>query len=79
MQWFLKKMQEQNAEYDAFCVFDADNIVDKEFMKAMNKKLCQGEEVVQGYRDIKNHRYLGYSRICIILLDNAQILSFSKI
>lgn len=54
MQWFLKKMQEQNADYDALCVFDADNIVDKEFMRAMNKKLCQGEEVVQGYRDIKN-------------------------
>jgi len=54
MQWFLAKMQEQNVDYDALCVFDADNIVDKEFMKAMNKKLCQGEEVVQGYRDIKN-------------------------
>ncbi len=51
MQWFLNKMQEQNAEYDALCVFDADNVVDKEFMNAMNKKLCQGEEVVQGYRD----------------------------
>ncbi len=36
------------------CVFDADNIVDKNFLKNMNKKLCQGEEVVQGYRDIKN-------------------------
>ncbi len=54
MQWFLRKMQEQNVDYDALCVFDADNIVDKEFMKAMNKKLCQGEEIVQGYRDIKN-------------------------
>lgn len=54
MQWFLKKMQEQNVDYDALFVFDADNIVDKNFTKAMNKKLCQGEEVVQGYRDIKN-------------------------
>ena len=44
----------ENAPYDAFCIFDADNIVDKNFLKAMNKKLCQGEEVVQGYRDIKN-------------------------
>lgn len=43
-----------NMDYDAFCVFDADNIVDKNFIKAMNKHLCQGEEVVQGYRDIKN-------------------------
>ena len=44
----------ENADYDAFFVFDADNIVDKNFIKNMNKKLCQGEEVVQGYRDIKN-------------------------
>lgn len=41
-------------DYDAFFVFDADNIVDKGFIEAMNKHLCQGEEVVQGYRDIKN-------------------------
>ena len=54
LQWFLAKKIEENADYDAFCVFDADNIVDKNFIKNMNKKLCQGEEVVQGYRDIKN-------------------------
>lgn len=54
MQWFLAQKIEEDAPYDAFCVFDADNIVDKEFIKNMNKKLCQGEEVVQGYRDIKN-------------------------
>ena len=54
LNWFLKQKTEENADYDAFCVFDADNIVDKNFLKNMNKKLCQGEEVVQGYRDIKN-------------------------
>ncbi len=54
MQWFFNKKIEENAEYDAVCVFDADNIVDSEFVINMNKKLCQGEEVVQGYRDIKN-------------------------
>ncbi len=54
LQWFLAKKIEEKADYDAFCVFDADNIVDKNFIKNMNKKLCQGEEVVQGYRDIKN-------------------------
>ena len=54
LNWFLKQKIEENAAYDALCVFDADNIVDKEFLKNMNKKLCQGEEVVQGYRDIKN-------------------------
>ena len=54
LQWFLKQKIEENADYDAFFVFDADNIVDKNFIKNMNQKLCQGEDVVQGYRDIKN-------------------------
>ena len=54
LNWFLKQKIEEDADYDAFCVFDADNIVDKNFLKNMNKKLCQGEEIVQGYRDIKN-------------------------
>ena len=54
LDWFLKQKIEENADYDAFCVFDADNIVDVNFIKNMNKKLCQGEIVVQGYRDIKN-------------------------
>ena len=54
LNWFLKQKIEENADYDAFCVFDADNVVDKNFIKNMNKKLCQGEEIVQGYRDIKN-------------------------
>ena len=54
MQWFLNKKVEENADYDAFCVFDSDNIVAPDFMKNMNKKLCQGEQIVQGYRDIKN-------------------------
>ena len=54
LQWFLAQKIEENAPYDAFCVFDADNVADKNFLKAMNKKLCQGENVVQGYRDIKN-------------------------
>ena len=54
MQWFLAQKLQENADYDAFCVFDADNIVNPDFITNMNKKLCQGEEIVQGYRDIKN-------------------------
>ncbi len=54
LNWFLNQKIEEDAPYDAFCVFDADNIVDENFIKNMNKKLCQGEDVVQGYRDIKN-------------------------
>ena len=54
LNWFLSQKIEEDAPYDALCIFDADNITDKNFLKAMNKKLCQGENVVQGYRDIKN-------------------------
>ena len=54
LNWFLDKMKDKKDDYDALLVFDADNIVDKNFLNVMNKKLCQGEVLVQGYRDIKN-------------------------
>lgn len=40
--------------YDAFCIFDADNVVDRNFFAQMNHALCAGYEVAQGYRDMKN-------------------------
>lgn len=55
LEWFFEYiLKNKPNEYDAFCVFDADNIVAKDFYKKMNEKLCQGEKIVQGYRDIKN-------------------------
>lgn len=43
-----------NDNYDAFCVFDADNLVDANFFSAMNDVLESGEQIVQGYRESKN-------------------------
>lgn len=43
-----------NDIFDAFCVFDADNLVDPNFFSAMNNALCDGEKIAQGYRDSKN-------------------------
>lgn len=55
LEWFFNiVLQHFPDKYDAFCVFDADNIVANNFFTIMNKKLCQGELIVQGYRDIKN-------------------------
>ncbi len=54
LNWFLAKVLEEKLEYDAFAVIDADNVVDKNFLNAMNRNLCQGETVIQGYKDIKN-------------------------
>ena len=42
LNWFLGKKIEENADYDAFCIFDADNIVDSNFLKEMNNKLLSG-------------------------------------
>jgi cellulose synthase/poly-beta-1,6-N-acetylglucosamine synthase-like glycosyltransferase len=40
--------------YDAAVIFDADNLVSKDFLLEMNNKLCSGFKVVQGYIDSKN-------------------------
>lgn len=41
-------------DYDAYIIFDADNIVHPEFIRRMNDTLCSGFKVAQGYRDSKN-------------------------
>lgn len=50
----LEKILAERDIYDAFCVVDADNLVDREFIRSMNRALCGGADVAQGYRDMKN-------------------------
>ena len=40
--------------YDAFCVFDADNVADPQFLQEMNNAYRAGARAAQGYRDSKN-------------------------
>lgn len=40
--------------YDAFCIFDADNLAHPDFLRHMNHALCGGVQAAQGYRDTKN-------------------------
>ena len=40
--------------YDAYCVFDADNLADRRFLAEMNNAFQSGARVAQGYRDSKN-------------------------
>ncbi len=44
---------EQRA-YDAFVVFDADNLVHPEFLSVMNNHVCRGDQIIQGRMDAKN-------------------------
>ena len=45
---------ENNNEVDAFAIFDADNIVDPNFLAEMNNALLSGFNVAEGNRDSKN-------------------------
>lgn len=41
-------------EFDAFFIFDADNVLSKNFIKEMNKCFDAGYEIALGYRNSKN-------------------------
>ncbi|TYQ16633.1 UNVERIFIED_CONTAM: cellulose synthase/poly-beta-1,6-N-acetylglucosamine synthase-like glycosyltransferase [Acetivibrio alkalicellulosi] len=54
LEWMFSKIFEMDEKYDAISVFDADNLVSANFLLEMNKQLCKGHKVVQGYIDSKN-------------------------
>lgn len=54
-------------DFDAMCVFDADNLVDGQFLRRMNDALLDGAQVAQGFRDSKNpdeNAVSGWYSIC---------------
>lgn len=44
----------EKQHYDAYLVFDADNIVDAQFVRAMNETFSKGYDVITSYRNSKN-------------------------
>ncbi|MEA5002213.1 MAG: glycosyltransferase family 2 protein [Christensenella sp.] len=47
-------LAEHRDDFDALCVFDADNLAAKDFLTEMNLALCSDADVAIGYRDTKN-------------------------
>lgn len=41
--------------FDGYFVFDADNILDKNYIEEMNKTFCDGFDIITGYRNSKNY------------------------
>ena len=41
--------------YDAFLVFDADNVLDPGYFTAMNRTFSQGYDIITSYRNSKNY------------------------
>ncbi|HEX9060458.1 MAG TPA: glycosyltransferase family 2 protein, partial [Clostridia bacterium] len=54
LQWMFAKLFKLDKKYDAFCIFDADNLASSNFLMEMNKHLHMGNKVVQAYLDSKN-------------------------
>lgn len=68
LEWMFKKIFEMEKHYDAIGIFDADNLVDKEFLQKMNSKMCDGYEVVQCYIETKNPKDSWVTESCDISL-----------
>ena len=54
MEWMLERLWERERPYDAVLVFDADNLVSRNFLLEMNDKLLDGHRVIQSYVETKN-------------------------
>ena len=54
LDWMFNILDKQDIKYDAVTIFDADNIVHRDFLKEINSKMQEGYNVVQGYIDSKN-------------------------
>lgn len=54
LEWMFNKIFKMKKGYNAVVVFDADNLVDKNFLNEMNNKMIKGDKVIQGYLDSKN-------------------------
>ncbi|MHA6485387.1 glycosyltransferase family 2 protein [Paenibacillus sp. strain BS8-2] len=54
IEWMLKELWALPRQYDAIVMFDADNLVNPDFLQLMNDDLCAGHQVIQGYLDTKN-------------------------
>ncbi len=54
IEWMLKELWKLPRTYDGIVMFDADNLVEQDFLIHMNNDLCAGHRVVQAYLDTKN-------------------------
>jgi Glycosyltransferases, probably involved in cell wall biogenesis len=59
LKWMFEYLDEQRQngnEYDAYIVLDADNVVNEEYLDAINERMNEGYEILQTYLGCKNPR-----------------------
>lgn len=64
LKWLLDRLDLNM--YDAFTIVDADTIIDRNYLKNMNRKLNGGAEAIQGYFDVMNPNDTWLTRIAIL-------------
>ena len=76
-----EKMKEEGrfSEYDGFFVFDADNVLRKNYISEMNRSFSDGYPVVTGYRNSKNFGDSWVSSgIALWFLRESRYLNYSR-
>ena len=65
----------RNDYYDAFFVFDADNLLDPHYIDEMNAVFSQGYQIITSYRNSKNYAtQLDYSGLLAVVFARSQVL-----
>ena len=54
LDYAINIIKNKHKNYTAYAFIDADNLVDPNFLKEMNKELSKGNKAIQGYIDSKN-------------------------
>ena len=67
-----------NDVFDAFCVFDADNLVDPNFFSAMNNALCDGEKLLRATATAKTRQIPGSRAVSPFLLDFNRFMNLAN-
>ena len=49
--------------FDVLCIFDADNVASRDFLKEINAAIHSGADAVQGFRNSKNYHQSGVSEL----------------
>ena len=55
MEFLLNQMEKDYAPFDGYFVFDADNVLDQNYILEMNKTLSDGYDIITSYRNSKNY------------------------
>lgn len=70
--WLFRHIFGEKKSYDAFVVFDADTLVESDFLRLMDARLQQGAQVIQGCHRIANPQDSWFAALtwAMFIIDN---------